>query len=66
MADSFLRKSSFLRVDTSISELSVLKEIGALVVTGEFGDGGKAATAKITNGKGMKAGDAIKPKEKEE
>lgn len=52
--------------DTGLSLGSQLKEIGALVVTGEFGDGGKASTAKITSGKGMKAGDVIKPKEKEE
>lgn len=48
--------------DTGLSLGSQLKLIGSLVITGEFGDGGKAATAKITGGKGMKTGDVIKPK----
>ena len=52
--------------DTGLSLGSQLKEIGALTITGEFGDGGKAATAKITTGKGMKTGDVIKPKENQE
>lgn len=46
--------------DTGLSLGSQLKKIGSLVITGDFGDGGKAATAKIT-GKGAKAGDVIKP-----
>ena len=48
--------------DTGLSLGSQLKLIGSLVITGDFGDGGKAATAKITAGKGAKTGDVIKPK----
>ncbi len=48
--------------DTGLSLGSQLKPVGALKITGEFGDGGKAATAKITSGKSIKAGNVIKPK----
>jgi curli biogenesis system outer membrane secretion channel CsgG len=47
--------------DTGLSLGHQLKKIGSLTITGDFGDGGKAATAKVTSGKGLKAGDVIKP-----
>ena len=48
--------------DTGLSLGFQLKKVGGLTITGDFGDGGKAATAKISTGKGLKAGDVIKPK----
>lgn len=48
--------------DTGLSLGFQVKEAGALVITGEFGTGGKAATAKITSGKGIKTGDILQPK----
>ncbi len=48
--------------DTGLSLGYQLKKTGALTITGDFGDGGKAATAKISSGKGLKPGDVIKPK----
>ena len=47
--------------DTGLSLGFQLKKIGSLTITGDFGDGGKAATAKITSGKGIKIGDVMKP-----
>jgi len=39
---------------------SELKSIGSIIITGDFGDG-KGAIAKLASGKGIKAGNVIKP-----